>query len=95
MSRLIPIITAGLLTVAGCKPGAESAPPIGGEDFQRAQQQIAEERAKREAAEARTREQESRASWWQCAALIGFGLVTAALLAGAILGSRARHDAKP
>ena len=95
MLRLIQIIAAGAFVLGGCKPGADASRQSGTETLQKAQQQIAEEHTKREAAEVRSREQESRASWWQGAAFIGFGLALASLFTGAILGSRARHDAKP
>ena len=87
--KQLPIILTAALLLAGCGPedgnyAAQNAAAA------KAEQLAAQERAQ---AEARLREQESRASRWQLAAMLAFSGAAFALLIGAAIGSRARHDA--
>jgi uncharacterized protein YceK len=89
MKQLLITLTTGLL-LSGCGP----------EDGNHAAQTAAAAKAEQLAAqekertEARLHEQESRASRWQLAAMLAFSGAAFALLIGAAIGSRARHDAE-
>lgn len=95
MKRQFFIVATAAFMLAGCNPVNPRWQLSETEAVQRAEQQLAEERALRVAAEERSKEQEARATRWQCAAIIGFALSAVTLILGIILGSRARHDGKP
>ncbi len=87
--RLITIIAVGLL-LGGCGP----APQTGRETQAiEAERKSITERQQREQAEARLHEQEARTSRWQFASVLAVSAAGFALIIGAALGSRARHDA--
>lgn len=89
----ILIIAGAILALGGCKPETGNERQSEAESMRRAAEMVAQEQAKREAAESRLREEESRTARWQTGAFIGFCGAFAALILGAILGSRAKHDA--
>ena len=87
--RKLPItitLTAAVL-LAGCGPQDNGNAAKAAAQFE---ERAAQERAQ---AEARIREQEARASWWQFAAMLAFSGAAFALIIGTVIGSRARHDA--
>ncbi len=87
--RLITIIAAGFL-LGGCGPAPHAQRETQAIESER---KSIEERLQREQAEARVREQEARTSRWQFAATLAVSAAGFALIIGAALGSRARHDA--
>jgi hypothetical protein len=87
--RLITIIAAGLL-LGGCGPAPQTAREIQAVEAER---KSITERQQREESEARLREQEARTSRWQFAAVLAVSAAGFALIIGAALGSRARHEA--
>lgn len=87
MKQLLITLTTGLL-LSGCGPedgnhAAQNAAAA------KAEQLAAQERAQ---AEARLHEQETRTAHWQFAAMIAVSGAAFALLIGAAIGSRARHE---
>ena len=91
MKQLLITLTTGLL-LAGCRPEDSNHAAAQNAAAAKAEQRAAQER---EQAEARLHEQESRASHWQFAAMLAVIGAAFALLIGAAIGSRARHDAEP
>ena len=89
MKQLLITLTAVLL-LAGCGPQDSNHAAAQNAAVAKVEQLAAQERQQ---AEARLHEQESRASRWQLAAMLAFSGATFALLIGAAIGSRARHDA--
>ena len=88
MKQLLITLTTTLL-LAGCGPEDSNHAAA-----QNAAAAMAERAAQeRQQTEARLHEQESRASHWQFAAMLAFSGAAFALLIGAAIGSRARHDA--
>jgi hypothetical protein len=85
---------AAALLAGGCQPGSPGRLWSEADAVQRAEQQLAHERALREAAEARLDEQERRTARWQTVAFIAAVVACLALIIGTIIGSRARHDAE-
>ena len=87
--KQLPITLIAALLLAGC------GPENGNLAAQNAAAAKAEQRAaqERERTEARLHEQESRAEHWQFAAMLAVIGAAFALLIGAAIGSRARHDA--
>ena len=90
MKQLLITLTTGLL-LSGCGPEDGNHAAAQTAAAAKAEQLAAQER---ERTEARLHEQESRASRWQLAAMIAFSGAAFALLIGAAIGSRARHDAE-
>lgn len=90
--RLISIIATALV-LAGCGPSEQTSRETNAiEAAKKMAQRHAEERQQ---AEARLREQETQTSRWQFATVLAVSVSAFALILGAILGSRARHDAEP
>ncbi len=89
MKQLLITLTTTLL-LAGCGPEDSTHAAAQNAAAAKAEQRAAQERAQ---AEARLQEQESRASRWQLAAMLAVSGAAFALLIGAAIGSRARHDA--
>ena len=81
--KLLITITATLL-LAGCGPEDD-----GNAAAAKAEQLAAQERQQ---AEARIHEQEARTSRWQFAAMLAVAGAAFALIFGAAIGSRARHE---
>lgn len=92
MRQTFSIITA-IIVLSGCGPSPRPSQDIQAvEEVRRAAaQRNAEERQQ---ADARLREQEARTSRWQFATVLAVSASALALIVGAILGSRARHDAE-
>ena len=88
--KQLPIILTAVLLLAGC--GAQDSNHAAAQNAAAAKagQRAAQERQQ---TEARLHEQESRAEHWQFAAMLAFSGAAFALLIGAAIGSRARHDA--
>ena len=89
MKQLLITLTTALL-LAGCGKEDSNHAAAQNAAAAKAEQLAAQER---ERTEARLHEQESRASRWQLAAMLAFSGAAFALLIGAAIGSRARHDA--
>jgi len=87
MKLLITLTTALLL--AGCGPEDDDNAAAQRAAAAKAEQLAAQERQQ---TEARIHEQEARASRWQFAATLAVAGAAFALIFGAAIGSRARHD---
>lgn len=89
MKQLLITLTTTLL-LAGCRPEDSNHAAAQNAAAAKAEQLAAQERQQ---TEARLHEQESRTARWQFAAMLAVSGAVFALLIGAAIGSRARHDA--
>jgi len=88
MKKLLITITTVLL-LAGCGPEDDDNSGAQHAAAAKAEQLAAQERQQ---AEAKLHEQEARTSRWQFAAMLAVSGAAFALIFGAAIGSRARHD---
>jgi hypothetical protein len=86
MRNHITIALAACLLLAGCEPEKDNGAAAALAEVERIKQE-------KEQAEIRLHEQEDTTSRWQVVAMLALGAMGAALIAGTILGSGARHDA--